>query len=378
MLNKRIEDTLLFKKVYGCLLGGAIGDALGGPVEGWTAEEIRAEFGGVLERYVPYRKPPGYHRQFGDGDRIGAFTDDTRMKHLLCEAILEAGGMPRPGHYGHVLARAYHRAPDAHHEGFVEEYYFKTVWGSDKAIFSGEPTNGAIMSNSPVGIMAACRPAEAYQAAFDLAFVTAGYAKTAAALMAAAIAAAMAATPSLDGVIDAAVAAHLEFARQREGPLWYGMRSTDFEAGAVASSWRYDPNLQFLTAALKIAKRERDVFAIRDPLYQALDWGHLFSEATHTLVVPLAMFTAASGDFHGAVVGSIMYGRDNESYASVAGALAGAFHGADAIPPEWIQPVIDGNPEVDMRDLALSMTELLLDQSDRLNADAAALAELRE
>jgi ADP-ribosylglycohydrolase len=334
------------------------------------------EFGGNLERYVPYRKPPGYHRQFGEGERIGAYTDDTRMKHVLCEAILEAGGMPRAGHYGHVLARAYHLAPDEHHRGFVEEYYYKAVWGRDKVIFAGEPTNGAIMSNSPVGVMAACRPAEAYRAAFELAFVTDGYAKTAAAMLAAAVAEAMRARPSIDGVIDAAVEAHLDFARQREGPLWFGMLSRSFEEGAVASAWRYDPNLQFLVRALEIARRERDVFGIREPLYAGLDWGHLFSEATHTLVVPLAMFVAAAGDFRESVVGCIMYGRDNESYASVAGALAGAFHGVDAIPEAWIEPVIDGNPEVDMRALALTMTELILAESEQLSASASALAAL--
>ena len=124
-----------------------------------------------------------------------------------------------------------------------------------------------------MGVMAACRPAAAYQAGFDLAFVTDGYAKTASAMMAAAVAAAMHAQPTIDGVIDDAVEAHLDFARQREGPHWYGGLSSIFKTGAVASSWRYDPNLQFLTTALEIARREHDVFAIRDPLYANLDWG---------------------------------------------------------------------------------------------------------
>lgn len=56
------------------------------------------------------------------------------MKHLLCQAILEAGGMPRPGDCGHVLARAYHRAPDELHEGLVEEYYLKAIWGRDEEV----------------------------------------------------------------------------------------------------------------------------------------------------------------------------------------------------------------------------------------------------
>lgn len=359
MRRSELENTPLFKKVYGCLLGGAIGDALGGPVEGWDPETIRTEYGGNLDRFVAYRRRPHYHAHFGEGDRIGAYTDDTRIKHLLCEAIIEAGGIPRPGEFGHVLARAYHHAPDELHEGLLEEYYLKALWGRDKVIFSGEPTNGAIMSNSPLGIIAACRPEEAYQAGFDLAFITDGYAKTSSAMMVAAVAEAMRPQPAIEGVVKAALSAHRKFAARREGPHWQNL------------DWRYDPNLRFLEAGLAIARQGQDVFAIRAPLYEELEWGHLFSEATHTLVVALAMFVASGADFRQAVVGSVMYGRDNDSYASVAGALLGAFHGQDAIPEEWIQPVVDGNPEVDMHEYAVKLTQIIVEnyQSERANLD---------
>ncbi|MEM7343192.1 MAG: ADP-ribosylglycohydrolase family protein, partial [Chloroflexota bacterium] len=59
------------------------------------------------------------------------------------------------------------------------------------------------------------------------------------------------------------------------------------------------------------------------------------------------------------IIGCVMYGRDNDSYASVAGSLAGAFHGIEAIPEAWIQPVIDGNPEIDMHDLARKLTQII-------------------
>ncbi|MBI5291336.1 MAG: ADP-ribosylglycohydrolase family protein [Chloroflexi bacterium] len=359
-----LEQTVLFKKVYGCLLGGAIGDALGGPVEGWTPERIRETYGGHLDRYVPYRRGPGYHAHFGEGDRIGAYTDDTRIKHLLCQAIIQAGGMPRPGDFGEVLARAYHHAPDEMYEGLVEEYYLKAIWGRDKVIFSGEPTNGAIMGNSPIGLLAACRPDDAYQAGFDLAFITDGYAKTSSAMMAAAVAAAMAPHPTIDGVIAAAIDAHLRFAKRREGPRWNTLE------------WRYDPNVKFLRQALEIVRREKDVFAIQKPLYAVLEWGHLFSEAIHTLVVPLAMFVAADGDFRQTVMGCVMYGRDNDSYASVGGALAGAFHGVEAVPAEWIRPVVDGNPETDMRALSVQMAEIIARNYEKAQAEWNAVGAL--
>ena len=328
-------------------MGGAIGDALGGPVEHWTPEQIRATYGGNLDRFVPYDRPPSHHGQFGEGERIGAYTDDTRLKHLFCEAIFHAGGKPRAGDLAHVLAQAYHHAPDAMYEGFAEEYYMKAIWGRDKVIFGGEPTNGAIMANSPLGLIAACRPDDAYQLGFDLAFLTDGHAKTAAAMLVAAIAEAMRPQPTVDGVIEAARAAHLRFARRREGDHWHN------------TPWRYDPNLTFLDKALVIARRERDVYAIRETLVELLEWGHLFSESVHTLVVALSMFVAADGDLKQSIMGAVMYGRDKDSYASVAGALAGAFHGVDAVPPEWIRPVIDGNPEVDMRAYAQRLTALI-------------------
>jgi len=353
-----MENTRLFENVYGCLLGGAIGDALGGPVEHWTPEEIRAVYGN-LDHYVPYDRPPSHHGQFGVGNRIGAYTDDTRLKHLLCKAILKAEGKPRSGDLAHVMAEAYHHASDSMVEGFVEEYYMKAIWGRDKVIFGGEPTNGAIMANSPLGLITACRPDEAYQLGFDLAFFTDGHAKTGAAMLVAAIAEAMRPEPTVDGVIEAARAAHLRFARRREGDHWH------------TTPWRYDPNLKFLDEALGIARRERDVFAIREPLMRILEWGHLFSESIHTLVVALSMFVAANGNLKQSIVGAVMYGRDKDSYASVVGALAGAFHGIDSIPLDWIQPVVDANPEVDMHDYALQITGLIVDdyQSTRTNLD---------
>ena len=76
------HDTTLFNKTYGSLLAGAIGDALGGPVEKWTPEEIYATYGN-LDHYVPYDRPPSHHGHFGDGDALGVYTDDTPAKASL-------------------------------------------------------------------------------------------------------------------------------------------------------------------------------------------------------------------------------------------------------------------------------------------------------
>lgn len=70
-------------RVRGCLLGGAIGDALGAPVEFWSASQIRAGAGpdGVRE-YLPIDD--------GEGPLHGRITDDTQMTLFTVEGLIRA------------------------------------------------------------------------------------------------------------------------------------------------------------------------------------------------------------------------------------------------------------------------------------------------
>jgi hypothetical protein len=72
--SRRARDAYL-----GCLLGGAVGDALGAPIEFLSREEIRRRFGrlGVTT--------------FVDGEwPAGAITDDTQMTLFTAEALIRA------------------------------------------------------------------------------------------------------------------------------------------------------------------------------------------------------------------------------------------------------------------------------------------------
>jgi len=83
----------------GCLLGGAVGDALGAPVEFMSRGEIHRRFGpeGITE-YVPV---------YG---RLGAITDDTQMTLFTAEGLLQRGMKSPPGDMDSLsrhLGRAY-------------------------------------------------------------------------------------------------------------------------------------------------------------------------------------------------------------------------------------------------------------------------------
>jgi len=74
----RVEpDPGLKRRYRGCLLGGAVGDALGAPVEFMSLAEIRRTFGaeGITE----------FTTAFG---RKGAITDDTQMSLFTAEGLL--------------------------------------------------------------------------------------------------------------------------------------------------------------------------------------------------------------------------------------------------------------------------------------------------
>lgn len=66
-------------RYQGCILGGAIGDALGAPIEFLSTDQIRAKYGKEgVKSFV----------EFGDG--TGEITDDTQMTLFTAEGLLRA------------------------------------------------------------------------------------------------------------------------------------------------------------------------------------------------------------------------------------------------------------------------------------------------
>ncbi len=78
-------------RVRGCLLGAAVGDALGAPLEGLSSQQIKSHYGRV-RNYVDgvqawKRKPYRWRLR-------GLYTDDTQQALALCDILLEYGRIP--------------------------------------------------------------------------------------------------------------------------------------------------------------------------------------------------------------------------------------------------------------------------------------------
>lgn len=347
-MTRELHNTKLFSKIYGGIIGAAIGDAMGGPVEGLHFEEIEKRHG-VVNTFLPYSKEPSEHAQFTN--HPGSYTDDTRLHLILYDAIIEAKGDITRGDFAKALTDYHYTHTGKLERSFIEEYYLKGLYGSRKLIYGGQPTNGAIMGNAAIGLIHPANPKAAFEMGYELAYITDGYAKESAAISVAAVAAAMRPNAMVESLIQEALDTAAWF--RREGPLWAETIRT--------REWaRFEgrPNQELIHGAINIAKKHGDVFAIRAELYEVLNVSPVGSEAGQTLAVALAMLVAAKGDFKQTIIGCVNYGRDNDSYATVAGAIAGALNGSEAIPKDWIEIVLRANPQPNLYDVALELTKI--------------------
>lgn len=95
------RNPVVRDQFQGCLLGGAVGDALGGAVEFLDRDDIVKKYG-----------EPGIRDYAECYGGTGLITDDTQMTLYTAEGLLRAyvrGSMRGVGHIPSVIASAYQR-----------------------------------------------------------------------------------------------------------------------------------------------------------------------------------------------------------------------------------------------------------------------------
>jgi ADP-ribosylglycohydrolase len=329
---------MLLDKTLGCLVGAAVGDALGGPTEGWTPEQIQNRWGGWVEGIVgPYhedwrnaRPIAPYHK--GDGH----VTDDTLMTHLLVGVYAEKQGHLDAYDVADLLVpkmigeRVW--VPELEAEAlplqrvFLAEKYMalRVHWGhaDPREAGVGNAVNcGAAMYVAPVGVVNAADPHAAYAEAIELTGAhQCSYGREAAGVMAAAVAAAMRPDATAGSVVETA----LSLARD-------GTRAA-IEAVCAAATTLGDWREAISSGALRDAVRPFDTVAddYRDQGLGARRPSRLHS--IEELPVALGLLLLADGDWEATVLGGVNYGRDSDSIATMGGALAGALGGQHVVP----------------------------------------------
>ncbi|MEU3292418.1 ADP-ribosylglycohydrolase family protein [Streptomyces longwoodensis] len=384
MVNKpaEIPGEALDDRITAALVGAAVGDALGGPVEGYSPDQILERHGGRVHGVVgPWngdawrtaRPLAPYHK--GDGH----VTDDTLMTHALVRVYA------RVRDHLDAYAVADHLVPDLMTtprwipELEAEALPLQRIFLAEKWLVArlhyghvdpreagvGNIVNcGAAMYMAPVGLVNAAHPRAAYAEALDVAGAhQSSYGREAAGVFAAAVAAACAPGATPESVVGACLALAKDGTRTAvERVCEVAARHTDTES------------------ALRPLREAVAPYDTVGPDYRAPSLGARRPSRLHAieeLPVALGMVVAAGGDYRQAVLGAVNYGRDCDSIATMAGALAGAL-GSPA-PEEWAKQVGEAS-RLDLEEPARTLTgvarEVFARDVERRRAHEAAFTTL--
>lgn len=298
--------TALEDRVLGCLLAGAIGNAMGSPVEGRTWQEIDAQYPDSIQTIL-------------DPSRLEG-EDDNQMAALLADTYIERAGLPvMARHFGatwrmrlrrnHFFALCMGHAYDLICQGWDPRItgHWKIVTGS------------TVMCMEPVGLYHVADPEFAAIDARAIAYMyQRGLDVTAAVSLAAAVAEALRPVATVDSVIQAAV-------RALPDAPWASFDARPF-----------DSPRGYVEACLEVASRYRDVLEARAELSERCLLYH-FIDPMELWGLSLAMFQIARGDVRQAAIGGTNIGRDSDTIAGRAAMLSGTLHGTAGIPKEWLR-----------------------------------------
>jgi ADP-ribosyl-[dinitrogen reductase] hydrolase len=323
-------------RAQACLLGMAVGDALGAPLEGLVAQQIRAHYGVVtdyVDGSIAWKRKPYRWRL------PGLYSDDTQQALVLAETLLAKGTIladhvvdlylalatPRGAHLGahRGAGRSFRQVLSDWERGIRP-----TQTGCDSAGI------GAAMRIAPVALYFADDPDRMFEAIMDASLMTHRDIRSLAGAMAVAysvrhLASGKPKEPSLPFRVAADVA-------RAEDRILAGYR--DRVTGLKEHHRSVSTAIARAEALLDLS-RERAFAALveeankhgADPVCKRATMG--FPPA----LIPTCLYVLLTTDsFEDAVIEIVNLGGDADTAGAILGAMAGAHYGLEAIPPRWL------------------------------------------
>lgn len=309
----------------GCLLGGAVGDALGAAVEFDSIERIRERFG-----------PGGITEPAEAFGRVGAITDDTQMALFTADGLLRAyvrGSLRGIWHppsmvdqsYGHWMltqgeecprwqlkppaAGGLPALPELNHRRAPGNTCLSAMRAPDMGTME-EPINdskgcGAVMRVAPVGLTGRVID-DVFHTGCEVGALTHGH-------------------PS--GYLTAGALAEIIARLCAGGSLDAALESAE---GRLKECRRHEETVTALKAARRLAHSS---FQPSPDVVTTLGQGWVGEEA-----LAIAVYCAlVADDFAHGVRLAVNHSGDSDSTAAIAGNILGALLGYEAIPDAWLE-----------------------------------------
>jgi len=317
-------------KFRGCIAASWVGSAMGAAVEGWPPDRIRQTHG-RLDRLVEYK----HYTDITDWLRAPGTTEDgIERQKLFATAIIE-----KPGRIeAHDLVAVWLRDLDGERMKYKQEAFDRSLLALARGgvppcelgrLFPYANVVSMARSSHPLGLINAGDP---QGAADDSVRVGKVYA------------AETSFTLRWAGLYNAAIAAACRPDATVESVLAVAREFIAYHAQAGGLYTMYDTVQHEVDRALELARTHADdEDALREAFARHYHGGaHVvygMSLANEIVSKGLAVFAVSEGDPKRAILTAVNFGRDTDCLAAVAGGLAGALSGPDALPDEWIDQV---------------------------------------
>lgn len=344
-----MQEQPLYSRILGGLTNALIGDAMGAATEMMTPDEITRHFGGKVTTY--YAPPPG---TFAYGNQAGQLTDDSSQMLRMVDALIESNGPLKIDMVvKHLLLWASDPQMLERFAGPSTRRALAALKEGKSPLETGRPnrtqndlrvSNGSAMKVSPAGLANPGNVDAAIADAITMSTPThmTNIAFAGAAAIAAAIAEAMTEHASLLSIADAAI---------------YGAEVGDRTArdgGHVVPGASVAARLRL---AVKLSEVVEDFDQTCAKIGAVIGCGLPIVE---TVPAAIGVFLAARGNPIDTVIGCVNMGDDSDTVATIAGALAGAHVGFEALDSELVRAINAANPDVDLPGKARALTQLAL------------------
>jgi ADP-ribosyl-[dinitrogen reductase] hydrolase len=339
-------------RVRGCLLGLSVGDALGAPLEGLSAQQIRAHYGQVVD-YVDgarawKRKPYRWRMP-------GLYSDDTQQALALSDVLLESGRVDPERLAELYLGLATPKGTYVGAHRGVGKSFRQVLIDLERGVSPRETGQrsagiGAAMRIAPVALYFHSEPEAMFEAVMAASLMTHRDIRSLAGALAVShavrrLSAGAPRDPSLLFRLAADVAREEErvVARYADSVTSLGPHGRSLSrAVAHVESLLESPRERALAALVEEANRHG-----ADPVCKRATMG--FPPAC----IPTCLYLLLTTDsFEEAITEVINLGGDADSAGAILGALAGAHYGLAAIPHRWLDG-LQNRDAIDQRAEAL-------------------------